>query len=102
MSTYCDIFKLSQGTARGRPNAPAYCGLPSLQCFSGVESERVAPAAGAGRTGVLSDRKRHGSPSRKALRGTSACFPPGEGTPGTVRTGGRRDVGHKKYDYPQK
>ena len=59
MSTYCDIFKLSQGAARGRPNAPAYCGLPSLQCFSGVESERVAPAAGAGRTGVLSAGGRH-------------------------------------------
>ena len=71
MSTYCDIFKLSRGAARGHPNAPAYCGLPSLQCFSGVESERVAPAAGGGAHG-------------RAFRPQKARQPLPEGTPGHI------------------
>ena len=33
------------------------------------------------RTGVLSDRKKHGYPSQNALRNTLACFLAGEGTP---------------------
>ena len=33
------------------------------------------------RTGVLSDRKKHGYPSQNALRDTLACFLAGKGTP---------------------
>ena len=54
-------------------------GLEALEIhtnFSGYMLGR-----GLGRTGVLSDRKKHGYPSRNALRNTLACFLAGEGTP---------------------
>ena len=41
----------------------------------------MAARGGLERTGVLSDRKKHGYPSQNALRNTLACFLAGEGTP---------------------
>ena len=41
----------------------------------------AARGGGLERTGVLSDRKKHGYPSQNALRNTLACFLAGEGTP---------------------
>ena len=69
------------------------------QACSPLRERNASPHArrpGAGRTGVPSDRKRHGHPSRNALRGAPACVPPAEGTPQTVRTGGRSEAGNKK------
>ena len=54
------------------------------QACSPLRERNASPHArrpGAGRTGVPSDRKRHGHPSRNALRGAPACVPPAEGTP---------------------
>ena len=48
-----------------------------------LDLQRIAKAKGRGlgRTGVLSDRKKHGYPSQNALRNTLACFLAGESTP---------------------
>ena len=47
------------------------------------------------RTGVLSDRKKHGYPSQNALRNTLACFLAGEGTPMPLIQGGIFADNHK-------
>ena len=39
-----------------------------------IAKAKVKSRRGLGRTGVLSDRKKHGYPSRNALRNTLACF----------------------------
>ena len=46
-----------------------------------IAKAKVKSRRGLGRTGVLSDRKKHGYPSQNALRNTLACFLAGEGTP---------------------
>ena len=58
--------------------------IPDLQW---IVLTKVKSGRGLGRTGVLSDRKKHGYPSQNALRNTLACFLAGEGTPLTVQTG---------------
>ena len=46
-----------------------------------IAKAKVKSRRGLGRTGVLSDRKKHGYLSQNALRNTLACFLAGEGTP---------------------